>query len=116
MSEDTVRLISAKKNEPEWMLEFRLKAYRHWLTMKEPKWPNIHYPQIDFQDIIYYCAPKQKAKLDEPGRSRSGAAAHVREARHSAERASTLAGVAVDAVFDWVSVATTYKEKLKKSA
>src|SRR4029079_4058324 len=69
LSEDTIRLISEKKNEPEWMLEFRLKAYRHWLTMTEPKrWPNIRYPEIDYQDIIYYSAPKQKptkASLDE---------------------------------------------------
>ena len=60
LSEDTIRFISAKKNEPEWMLEYRLKAYRHWLTMEEPTWPNVTYPKIDFQDIIYYSAPKQK--------------------------------------------------------
>ena len=61
LNEETVRLISAKKNEPEWMLEFRLKAYRHWLTMTEPThWPNISYPKIDYQDVIYYSAPKQK--------------------------------------------------------
>src|ERR1043166_5114228 len=69
LTEDTIRLIVEKKNEPEWMLEFRLKAYRHWLTMTEPKhWPNIDYPEIDYQDIIYYSAPKQKptkASLDE---------------------------------------------------
>src|SRR6476646_6915685 len=60
LSEDTIRFISAKKSEPEWLLEFRLKAYRHWLTMTEPKWPNVKYPKIDFQDIIYYSAPKAK--------------------------------------------------------
>src|SRR5688500_11197568 len=60
LSEDTIRFISAKKNEPEWLLEFRLKAYRHWLTMEEPRWPNVKYPKIDFQDIIYYSAPKPK--------------------------------------------------------
>src|ERR1043165_9702429 len=69
LNEDTVRIISAKKDEPEWMLEFRLKAFRHWLTMKEPnRWPNIEYPQVDYQDIVYYSAPKQKAtkaSLDE---------------------------------------------------
>ena len=68
LSEDTVRFISEKKNEPEWMLEWRLKAYRQWLTMQEPKWQNVEYPEIDYQDIIYYAAPKQKAKpknLDE---------------------------------------------------
>ena len=62
LNEETVRLISAKKNEPEWMLEFRLKAYRHWLTMQEPRnWPNISYPEVNYQDIIYYSAPKQNA-------------------------------------------------------
>ncbi|MGH8640024.1 MAG: Fe-S cluster assembly protein SufB, partial [Burkholderiales bacterium] len=60
LSEETIRLISAKKNEPDWLLEFRLGAYRHWLTMTEPRWPNVHYPRIDFQDIIYYAAPKAK--------------------------------------------------------
>ena len=60
LSEDVVRLISAKKNEPEWLLEWRLKAYRHWLTMKEPTWANIHYPAIDYNDIIYYSSPKSK--------------------------------------------------------
>ena len=69
LTEDTVRLISEKKNEPEWMLEFRLKAFRHWLTMTEPKhWPNLTYPEINYQDMIYYSAPKQKAlkaSLDE---------------------------------------------------
>ncbi len=60
LSEDIVRFISAKKDEPEWMLEWRLKAYRHWLTMEEPTWPNVHYPPIDYQSIIYYSAPKQK--------------------------------------------------------
>ena len=60
LSEDVVRLISAKKNEPEWLLEWRLKAYRHWLTLKEPTWANVHYPKIDYNDIIYYSAPKSK--------------------------------------------------------
>ena len=63
LNEDIIRFISAKKNEPEWMLEFRLKAYQKWLTMKEPKWAHIEYPPIDFQDIIYYAAPKQKKEL-----------------------------------------------------
>src|SRR5215211_657783 len=63
LSEDIVRFISAKKNEPEWMLEWRLKAYRHWLTMEEPTWPNVHYPKINFQNIIYYSAPKAKPQL-----------------------------------------------------
>ncbi|MEK9873588.1 MAG: Fe-S cluster assembly protein SufB [Betaproteobacteria bacterium] len=112
LSEDVVRLISKKKNEPEWMLDFRLKAYRHWLTMKEPEWPNVKYPKIDYQDIIYYAAPKPKAtykSMDEVDPEllktfdKLGVPLHERAA---------LAGVAVDVVFDSVSVTTTYKEKL----
>jgi len=111
LSEDTIRLISAKKNEPDWLLEFRLGAYRHWLTMREPKWPNVHYPTIDFQDIIYYAAPKAKklASMDEvdPELMRTFEKLGV----PMNERAA-LAGVAVDVIFDSVSVTTTYKEKL----
>ncbi|MGZ5093258.1 MAG: Fe-S cluster assembly protein SufB [Burkholderiales bacterium] len=113
LSEDTIRLISSKKNEPEWLLEFRLKAYRHWLTMDEPHWPNVKYPKIDFQDIIYYSAPKPKKKksMDEvdPELLRTFEKLGV----PMNERAA-LAGVAVDVIFDSVSVATTYKEKLAK--
>jgi len=113
LNEDTIRLISSKKNEPEWLLEFRLKAYRHWLTMEEPKWPNVHYPKIDFQDIHYYSAPKVKKKksMDEvdPELLRTFEKLGV----PMNERAA-LAGVAVDVIFDSVSVATTYKEKLAK--
>ncbi len=114
LSEDVVRLISAKKNEPEWLLDWRLKAYRHWLKMKNPEWANVHYPAIDFQDIIYYAAPKNKGdapkSLDEVDPEllktyeKLGIPLHERE---------LLAGVAVDAVFDSVSVATTFKGKLK---
>src|SRR5262249_45498206 len=64
LNEDIVRLISAKKGEPDWLLQWRLKAYRHWLTMAEPKWPNVHYPPIDYQDVIYYAAPKPKKQLN----------------------------------------------------
>jgi Fe-S cluster assembly protein SufB len=111
LSEDIIRLISAKKNEPDWLLEFRLGAYRHWLTMAEPKWPNVHYPPIDFQDIIYYAAPKPKKlkRMDEvdPELLRTfeklGVPMHEQKA---------LAGVAVDVIFDSVSVTTTYKKKL----
>jgi Fe-S cluster assembly protein SufB len=112
LSEDTIRMISAKKNEPEWLLEFRLKAYQAWLKMEEPKWPNINYPKIDFQAISYYAAPKQKEKLKsmdevDPELLRTfeklGVPLHERAA---------LAGVAVDVIFDSVSVATTYKHKL----
>jgi Fe-S cluster assembly protein SufB len=115
ITEDTIRLIVEKKNEPEWMLEFRLKAFRHWLTMTEPKhWPNLKYPEIDYQDIIYYSAPKQKptkASLDEvdPELLRTFEKLGI-----PLTEQKQLAGVAVDAVFDSVSVATTYKEKLKK--
>jgi Fe-S cluster assembly protein SufB len=115
LSEDTVRLISAKKDEPEWMLEFRLKAYRHWLTMKEPRhWPNVSFPNIDYQDMIYYSAPKQKpsvASLDEvdPELLKTFEKLGI-----PLSEQKQLAGVAVDAVFDSVSVATTYKEKLKQ--
>ncbi|MDQ2989963.1 MAG: Fe-S cluster assembly protein SufB [Pseudomonadota bacterium] len=112
LSETTIRMISAKKNEPEWLLEFRLKAYRQWLKMEEPKWPNVNYPKIDFQAISYYAAPKQKPKLKsmdevDPELLRTfeklGVPLHERMA---------LAGVAVDVIFDSVSVATTYKQKL----
>src|SRR3954464_13443730 len=115
LSEETVRLISAKKDEPEWMLEFRLKAYRQFLKMTEPKhWPNISYPEIDYQDVIYYSAPKQKAtkaSLDEvdPELLRTFEKLGI-----PLNEQKQLANVAVDAVFDSVSVATTYKEKLKK--
>src|SRR5256714_13517257 len=115
LTEETIRLISAKKNEPVWMLEFRLKAYRHWLTMKEPKhWPNITYPEVNYQDIIYYSAPRQKAtkaSLDEvdPELLRT-----LEKLGIPLQEQKQLANVAVDAVFDSVSVATTYKEKLKK--
>ncbi len=111
LSEDVIRMISAKKNEPEWLLEFRLKAYRHWLTMTEPKWPNVHYPKIDFQEISYFSAPKPKLKksMDEvdPELLRTFEKLGV----PMNERAA-LAGVAVDVIFDSVSVTTTYKEKL----
>lgn len=112
LSEDTIRLISAKKNEPAWLLEFRLKAYQQWLKMEEPKWPNVKYPKIDFQAISYYSAPKPKQKLSsmdevDPELLRTfeklGVPMHERAA---------LAGVAVDVIFDSVSVATTYKQKL----
>jgi len=112
LSEDTIRLISHKKNEPEWLLEFRLKAYRHWLTMTEPTWPNVSYPKIDFQDIIYYSAPKPKTKLQsldevDPELLRTFAKLGVPMHEQKA-----LAGVAVDVIFDSVSVTTTYKQKL----
>ena len=114
LNEDIIRLISAKKREPEWMLEWRLKAYRHWLTMKEPTWANVHYPPIDYQHIIYYAAPKSKKdapkSLDEvdPELLKTYEKLGI-----PLKEQELLAGVAVDAVFDSVSVATTFKEKLK---
>jgi len=113
LNEDVIRFISAKKGEPEWLLEFRLKAYRHWLTMTEPEWANVHYAKPDFQKIVYYSAPKQKvakyASMDEvdPELLRTFEKLGV-----PINEQAQLAGVAVDVVFDSVSVTTTYKEKL----
>ncbi|MGH7252554.1 MAG: Fe-S cluster assembly protein SufB, partial [Nitrospiraceae bacterium] len=111
LNEDVIRLISAKKEEPEWLLEWRLKAYRHWLTIKEPTWHNVHYPPIDYQGISYYAAPKKKElqSLDEvdPELLRTYEKLGI-----PLEEQKMLTGVAVDAVFDSVSVATTFKEKL----
>ena len=115
LSEDTIRLISAKKDEPEWMLEWRLKAYRHWLTMEDPDWAKLNYPPIDYQDIHYYAAPKKAEgpkSLDEVDpellRTYEKLGIPLREQE-------MLAGVAVDAVFDSVSVATTFREKLAEA-
>ncbi|MFH0989725.1 MAG: Fe-S cluster assembly protein SufB [bacterium] len=113
LNEDIIRFISAKKQEPEWLLEWRLKAYRHWQTMEEPRWHNVHYPSIDYQDMIYYSAPKQKVgpkSLDEVDPELLKTYAKLGIPLMEQE---WLAGVAVDAVFDSVSVATTFKEKLK---
>jgi Fe-S cluster assembly protein SufB len=112
LNEDTIRFISAKKQEPEWMLDWRLKAYRHWLQMKSPSWANIHFDEIDYQDIIYYSAPKQKVNpksLDEidPELRRTFERLGI-----SLEEQKRLTGVAVDAVIDSVSIGTTFKEQL----
>jgi Fe-S cluster assembly protein SufB len=114
LSEDVVRQISAKKGEPDWMLDFRLDAYRKWLTMKEPQWASVSYPQIDYQDIIYYAAPKaveKKQSLDEvdPELLRTFDKLGI-----PLSEQKKLANVAVDAVFDSVSVATTFKKDLAK--
>jgi Fe-S cluster assembly protein SufB len=115
LSEDTIRLISEKKNEPEFMLEFRLKAYRNWLKMEEPQhWPNITYPKVDYQDIIYYSAPKQKPTLASMDEVDPELIKTFEKLGIPLTEQKQLANVAVDAVFDSVSVATTYKEKLKK--
>jgi Fe-S cluster assembly protein SufB len=113
LSEDVIRLISAKKNEPEFMLEWRLKAYRHWLSMTEPTWSNVHYPKIDYQDIVYYSAPK--SDKDRP-KSLEEIDPEILKTYEKLgiplKEQEMLSGVAVDAVFDSVSVATTFKEKL----
>jgi len=114
LSEDTIRLISSKKAEPEWLLEWRLKAFRHWLTMKEPNWQNVHFPPIDYQNISYYAAPKMQSgpkSLDEvdPELLRTYEKLGI-----PLEEQKMFAGVAVDAVFDSVSVATTYRKDLER--
>ena len=112
LNEDIVRFISAKKNEPEWLLEWRLKSFRHWLTMTEPKWPNVHYPIIDFQDIIYYSAPKQKIVLNSLDEVDPEIRATFDKLGISLEEQKRLTGVAVDAVIDSVSVKTTFRGAL----
>jgi Fe-S cluster assembly protein SufB len=112
LSEDIVRFISTKKNEPEWLLEWRLKAYRHWLTMTEPKWPNVNYPEINFQDIIYYSAPKPKKVLNSLDELDPEIKATFDKLGISLEEQKRLANVAVDAVIDSVSVKTTFRESL----
>ena len=114
LNEDTIRMISAKKNEPAWLLEWRLKSYRHWLTMEEPKWANVHYTPIDYQNAIYYSAPKQKAGLKSLSEVDPELLRTYEKLGISLAEQGRLSGVAVDAVFDSVSVATTFKEKLKE--
>jgi Fe-S cluster assembly protein SufB len=114
LSEDIVRAISARKNEPQWLLDWRLKAYRRWLTMREPHWPNVKYPAIDYQAVSYYSAPKQgakKASLDEVD---PAILETYKKLGISLNEQKRLEGVAVDAVFDSVSVGTTYKAELAK--
>src|SRR6187397_1364339 len=112
LSEDIVRFISAKKNEPEWMLEFRLKAYRHWLSMEEPKWANIKYEPINYQDIIYYSAPKQKNRVESLDQIDPELRRTFEKLGISLDEQKRLSGVAVDAVIDSVSIGTTFKEQL----
>ena len=116
LSEDTIRLISAKKREPEWMLEIRLKAYRHWLTMTDPQWAQAKHPEIDFQAISYYSAPKNKSdgpkSLDEVDPQLLDA---YNKLGIPLQEQMALAGVAVDAVFDSVSVATTFRKQLSEA-
>ena len=114
LNEDVIRALSKKKNEPEFLLEWRLKAYRHWLTMEEPSWANIHYDKIDYQDIIYYSAPKKKKELKSLDEVDPELLNTFSKLGISLEEQKRLSGVAVDAVFDSVSVATTFKEKLSE--
>ena len=112
LNEDVVRAISKKKNEPQFMLDFRLKAYAKWKTMKEPEWPNVNYPAIDFQNISYYSAPKQKKKLASLDEVDPEVMRTFEKLGIPLDEQKKLANVAVDAVFDSVSVATTHKKKL----
>src|SRR5437773_1160275 len=116
LNEETIRLISAKKQEPEFMLEWRLKAYRHWMSLEasqaEPKWANVKYPPINYQDIAYYSAPKQKPKLESMEQVDPELLRTYEKLGIPLQEQKLFAGVAVDAVFDSVSVATTFKGKL----
>lgn len=112
LNEDIIRLISSKKNEPEWLLAFRLESYQRWLKMVEPAWQNVKYPKIDFQDISYYSAPKPKKKLASMDEVDPELLHTFEKLGVPMNERAALAGVAVDVIFDSVSVATTYKEKL----
>lgn len=112
LNEEIIRLLSERKQEPEFMLEFRLKAYRHWLTLTEPKWPNVNYPEVNFQDLIYYSAPKFKPQLNSLDELDPLILETYEKLGIPLSEQKRLANVAVDAVFDSVSVATTFREKL----
>ncbi|MBI2868040.1 MAG: Fe-S cluster assembly protein SufB [Chloroflexi bacterium] len=114
LNESTIRFISAKKSEPAWLLDWRLKAFRHWLTMKEPTWQNVTYPPIDYQSIVYYAAPKSMKKPGSLEEVDKELLETFSKLGIPLEEQKRLAGVAVDAVFDSVSVATTFKEKLNE--
>src|SRR5262249_16071302 len=114
LNEEIVRTISVKKKEPAWMLDWRLKAYRHWLQMEEPEWANVRYPKIDYQDIIYYSAPKPKEKKQSLDEVDPELLKTFEKLGIPLYEQKMLTNVAVDAIFDSVSVATTFKEKLAK--
>ncbi|MGN6533292.1 MAG: Fe-S cluster assembly protein SufB [Ginsengibacter sp.] len=114
LNEDVIRLISRKKNEPDWMLNWRLKAYTHWLKMEEPEWANVKYPPIDFQDIIYYAAPKKKAKINGLDEVDPELLKTFDKLGISLNEQKRLTGVAVDVVMDSVSVATSFKKQLSE--
>ena len=115
LSEDVIRLISAKKEEPEFMLEWRLKAYRHWLKMTPPDWPNVNYPPINFDEIVYYSAPKQKPKLESLDEVDPTLIDAFNKLGIPLEEQKRLANVAVDAVFDSVSIGTTFRKELAEA-
>jgi len=115
LSEGTVRFISAKKGEPSWLLDLRLKAYKHWLTMAEPRWANVSFPAIDYQDAFYYAAPKSASKLKSLDELDPKLLETYKKLGIPLREQEMLAGVAVDAVFDSVSVATTFRESLHKA-
>ena len=112
LNEDIIRLISTKKNEPEWLLEWRLKAFKHWQTLTEPDWAHINYPKPDFQDIIYYSAPKKKKELNSLDEVDPELLATFEKLGISLEEQKRLTGVAVDVVMDSISVKTTFQDKL----
>jgi Fe-S cluster assembly protein SufB len=114
LNEDIIRLISSKKNEPEWLLEWRLKAFRHWQKLTPPAWQNFSYPEIDYQDIIYYSAPKQKKQLKSLDEVDPELLKTFEKLGISLSEQKRLTGVAVDAIFDSVSIGTTFKEQLRE--
>ncbi|MEK7819274.1 MAG: Fe-S cluster assembly protein SufB [Bacteroidota bacterium] len=114
LTEDTIHFISQKKNEPQWLLDYRLKAYRYWLTLTEPDWPNVNYPKIDYQNIIYYSAPKTKKEIKSLDEIDPELLRTYEKLGISLTEQKRMSGVAVDAVFDSVSVATTFKKNLSE--
>ena len=110
LNEGVIKLISQKKNEPKWLLNWRLKAYNHWIKMEEPKWSNLKYEKIDFQNICYYSAPKKKKKLKSLDEVDPELLKTYNKLGIPLDEQKMLSGVAVDAVFDSVSVATTFKD------
>ena len=114
LNEDIIRLISSKKDEPEWLLEWRLRAYRQWLKMREPRWPNVDYAPVDYQDLHYYASPKKKPKKGSLDEVDPELLATLDKLGISTEEQKVLTGVAVDVVWDSTSVVTTFKEKLKE--
>jgi len=114
LNEEIVKLISAKKNEPEWMLEYRLKAFRHWKTLTPPTWPKLDIPEIDFEDLYYYAAPKKKETKESLDEVDPELLATFERLGIPLNEQKRISGVAVDAVFDSVSVGTTHQEELEE--